>query len=67
MQTTRSAIFAFHLLILPLLVVIGLYGRKSPQWMFSILVGIGILGVLYHSFQLYNSISKEKEDSKEKN
>lgn len=62
METSRSAVFAFHLVILPLLVVVGLYGKKSPSWMFSILVGIGVLGVLYHSFQLYVSLSKEKKD-----
>lgn len=66
MQTSRTAVYAFHLVILPLLVLVGLYGRKSPQWMFTILVGIGVLGVLYHLFQFYSSLSRENSEVEEK-
>ena len=61
MQTSRTAIFAFHLLILPLLIYVGVVGKASPTWAFSILVGVGVIGVLYHSFHLYNSLEQEKQ------
>ena len=62
MQTSRTAVFAFHLLILPVLIYVGLVGKASPTWTFSILAGIGIIGMLYHSFHLYDSLEREKEN-----
>ena len=61
MQTSRTAVFAFHLIILPLLIYVGIVGRASPSWAFSILVGVGIIGMLYHSFHLYNSLERENK------
>ncbi len=61
MKLSRTGVFAFHLLILPLLIFVGLVGKKSPKWAFSILVGIGIIGMLYHSFHLYDAVKKEDE------
>lgn len=64
MQLSRTAIYAFHLLILPVLVVIGYFGRSSPKWTFSFLLGTGIIGVLYHSFMLYSVYSSASGESR---
>ena len=63
MQLSRTAIYAFHLLILPVLVVVGYFGRGSPKWTFSLLLGMGIIGVLYHSFMLYSVYSSASGES----
>uniref|UniRef100_A0A6C0FC78 Uncharacterized protein n=1 Tax=viral metagenome TaxID=1070528 RepID=A0A6C0FC78_9ZZZZ len=54
-------IYYFHLLFLPLLVYVGLMKNKSPDWTYSLLLGVGVLGILYHFFKILSVELQPKE------
>lgn len=63
--THAAYVYLFHLIcILPLLLFVGIQKSKSPEWAFSVLLGLAIIGFFYHGFKLfalYRDGSKKKE------
>ena len=53
-MNTPSAgyIYWLHLIILPLFVYIGVKKSTTPTFVFNIVLGIAIVGILYHIFKL---------------
>lgn len=54
----RNYIYLFHILFVgPLLIYLGLNRCKVPDWVWTLLIalGVGVLG--YHGYSLYKSIS----------
>lgn len=41
-------------IIMPFLLYIGIYKCKIPNYIFNILIGISIIGFLYHGFKIFN-------------
>ena len=61
MESSHVYIYAVHFfLFMPLLIYIGIRGPQTPPAFFQILIGIGILGMLYHGFKLYILWKKNK-------
>ena len=60
MDSSRIYIYAVHfLLFMPLLIYVGIMGSRTSRVIFQILIGIGVLGMLYHGFKLYVLWKKE--------
>lgn len=52
-----KAIHIFSILFFgPLLVMVGLLGKKTPRVFFMILLLLGVIVVLYHSVTLYKEM-----------
>ena len=47
-----SYIYWLHLIILPLFVYIGVKKGSTPDILFNIVLGIAIIGIMYHVFKL---------------
>ena len=59
MDNTKFYINAMHLFfILPFLLYIGISKCKAPKWMFEILIGLCITGILFHSFKTFDLYQK---------
>ena len=56
-DVSHTYVYVFHLIILPALIVVGILGTSSPKWLYSFLLGLGIVGMLYHSFKLYGALT----------
>ena len=55
-------VYWLHLLILPLFVYIGVKKGTTPAVLFNIVLGIAIIGILYHVFKLiaiYRPVQKK--------
>ena len=47
-------VYMFHLLfVVPLVLFIAIYGKKSPKSIFYVLLALGILTLLYHGTQAF--------------
>ena len=70
-QHSHTYVYYFHILILPIFIYVGFVKSKSPDWMFSLLLGIGVLGLLYHLFKIIDmeikTASKKTNDSSDHN
>lgn len=61
MDLARSYVNLSHILIIfPLLLYIGVMKGRSPEWMFNTLVGVSIVGILYHIFALVSRNQNNK-------
>lgn len=65
-MNTPSAryIYWLHLIILPLFVYIGVKKSTTPTIVFNIVLGIAIVGILYHIFKLAALYRQEKSAKK---
>ena len=53
MDNTHFYVYAFHaLIIMPFLLYIAIYQCRIPKFVYGILAGIGIIGLLYHGFKM---------------
>jgi hypothetical protein len=53
MDNTELYIYAFHaLIIMPFLLYISIYKCKIPNYVYGILAGISVIGLLYHGFKM---------------
>ena len=53
MDITRFYVYALHaLIIMPFLLYIAIYQCKIPKFVYGILAGIAIIGLLYHGFKM---------------
>lgn len=52
--TNRGYVFLFHALIVgPLLFFIGYKGIKTPEALFTLLLIVGLVVILYHGYMFY--------------
>ena len=55
MDSTELYVYALHaLIIMPFLLYIAIYQCKIPKFVYGILAGISIIGLLYHGFKILN-------------
>lgn len=55
MDNTEYYVYALHaLIIMPFLLYIAIYQCKIPKFIYGVLGGIAIIGLLYHSFKMIN-------------
>ena len=60
-MNTESLVHLFHMLIVGgLFLYVGTQNTGIPKMMFPILLGLGIIIIVYHAFKLYNKIIKGK-------
>ena len=53
MDNTDLYVYALHaLIIMPFLLYIAIYQCKIPKFVYGILAGISIIGLLYHGFKM---------------
>jgi len=45
-------VYWLHLIILPLLVYVGVKKGTTPSVVFNIVLGVAIVGIIYHVFKL---------------
>ena len=56
-----TLVHIFHVLIIgSLFLYVGIYKTKIPELMFPILLGLGIIIILYHIYKAYNNIKQGK-------
>ena len=56
-----SLVHLFHILIIgSLFLYVGIYRTEIPKIMFPILLGLGIVIILYHMYKAYNNILHKK-------
>ena len=57
----RTYVHLFHILIVgSLFLYVGRYKTLIPESMYSILLGLGLIIIFYHSFKVYNYIKQGK-------
>lgn len=55
MLAQTMSVNVFHLLVVfPILIMVGYMKCKSPDWMFTALVVMGVIGSMYHAHRLYS-------------
>ena len=60
-MNTESIVHLFHILIIGgLFLYVGIQNTGIPKMMFPMLLGLGIIIILYHAFKLYSKIIKGK-------
>jgi len=53
MDITNFYVYALHaLIIMPFLLYIAIYQCRIPKFVYGILGGISIIGLLYHGFKM---------------
>ena len=51
----RRNVNLFHVLVLgPLLIYVGWFGKKSNKYIFPLIFGIGVMAFIYHSFRIFS-------------
>lgn len=61
MDLTNIFVHVFHILFVgSLFLYVGIIGNKIPLFMYQILLYLGILIILYHSYKAYNKILIDK-------
>jgi len=56
--SNRSIIYLIHILfVAPLLIYIGYKGTNTQDAVFKLLIIIGLVVILYHSYMLYKTMS----------
>ena len=56
-----SLVHLFHILIVgSLFLYVGIYKTTIPKMMFPILLGLGIVIILYHMYKAYNNMQHKK-------
>lgn len=59
MDNTHFYVYALHaLIIMPFLLYIAIYQCKIPKFVYGILAGISIIGLLYHGLKMIIIINK---------
>ena len=57
----ETYVHLFHILLVgSLLLYVGITKTLMPEFMYSILLGLGLIIVLYHSFKVYNYVKLGK-------
>ena len=57
----ESYVHLFHMLIVgSLFLYVGIYKTLIPAFMYSILLGLGLVIIFYHCFKVYNRITLGK-------
>ena len=41
------------LIVMPLLIYVGLLKKNTPEYLYTVLLILGVVGMLYHSYKLY--------------
>ena len=60
-MNTEQLVHFFHIIIVGgLFLYVGIKRNTLANYMFSILLGLGIIIVLYHAYKTYNNISLGK-------
>lgn len=60
-MNNTSFVHLFHILIIgSLFLYVGIYKTAIPKIMFPILLGLGIVIILYHMYKAYNNIQHGK-------
>lgn len=60
MLSGHSLIYLFHILfVAPLLFYIGYMKEKVPKQLYVILMALGVIIALYHSYKLINTLMKD--------
>lgn len=60
-MNTETLVHLFHIIIVGgLFLYVGIYKTDIPKRMFQILLGLGIVIMLYHIFKAYNYIKQGK-------
>ena len=59
-QTDRRLVYGMHALFIgPLLICIGMNKGKLPSWMFTLLLVMGVMATLYHSYKFVLEMRRE--------
>ena len=60
-MNTESIVHLFHILIIGgLFLYVGIQTTNIPKMMFPMLLGLGIIIIVYHAFKVYSKIVKGK-------
>lgn len=60
-MNAEALVHLFHIIIVGgLFLYVGIYKTNIPKSMFKVLLGVGIVIILYHIFKVYNYIKQGK-------
>ena len=55
---TRAFVHLFHLVIVgSLFLYVGIKRNQIPEWLFSVLLGVGVIIWIYHAIKIYARLS----------